>query len=110
MPTAESNLSKNTGGLVESHKGYDPRIVSFYFILAGAMLILAGGLAYQQLFKTDEHSESERHQNQRRVLVPGPRGNISDRDGTILVGNRPRFSVVLYIDELRGEIYRQYLE
>ena len=46
---------------------------------------------------------SVRLQNQRRVVVPGPRGRILDRDGNVLVDNRARFSVVLNLAELRGE-------
>lgn len=104
-----TNLSDRSGGLVESFKGYDPRVIFFYFIIAGLLLVLAGGLAYQQLFKSEAHDEHERKQNQRRVLLPGPRGNLYDREGRLLVGNRARFAVVLYLDELRGEIKREYL-
>lgn len=104
-----ADLSSQSGNLVESHKGYDPRVILFYFIVALLLLTLAGGIAYQQLFRTDEHHERERMQSQRRILVPGPRGNIYDRDGRLIVGNRPRFSVVLYLDELRREFRREYI-
>jgi penicillin-binding protein 2 len=109
MASSEVNLADRSGSLVESHKGYDPRIIFFYFVLAALLLTLVGGLAYQQIFKNVQHSEAERQQNQRRVIIPGPRGNIYDRDGRILVGNRPRFSVVLYVDELRGELLREHV-
>ena len=109
MATEDVNLAERSGSLVESHKGYDPRIVFFYFVLAALLLTLAGGLAYQQLFNSTLNDSRERLQNQRRVLVPGPRGNIYDRHGQLLVGNRPRFTVTLYLDELRGEIYSEYL-
>jgi penicillin-binding protein 2 len=104
-----ADLSSQSGNLVESHKGYDPRVILFYFIVAILLLTLAGGIAYQQLFRTDEHHERERMQSHRRILVPGPRGNIYDRDGRLIVGNRPRFSVVLYLDELRREFRREYI-
>ncbi len=55
------------------------------------------------------YHERERVQNQRRIVVPGPRGNIYDRDGRLLVGNRPRFAVVLYLDELRPEFRREFI-
>lgn len=103
------NLADQSGSLVESHKNYDPRVIIFYLIIALLLTVLAGGVAYQQLFKVDESSERERLQSQRRILVPGPRGNIYDREGRLLVGNRPRFSVVLYLDELRREIRREYI-
>lgn len=104
MATSDVNLADRSGNLVEAHKGYDPRIIFFYFVIAVLLLTLVGGLAYQQLIKNGVHSEAERQQNQRRVIVPGPRGNIYDRDGRLLVGNRPVFSVVLYVDELRAEL------
>ncbi|MBI2516786.1 MAG: peptidoglycan glycosyltransferase [Opitutae bacterium] len=68
------------------------------------VLLLTGGLAFRQLFRSGLYSERERQQNQRRIIVPGPRGNILDRDGQVLVGNRPRFSVVLNLADLRGEL------
>ncbi len=108
MATSDINLADRSGSLVESHKGYDPRIIFFYFALAALLLTLVGGLAYQQLIKTGVHNEAERQQNQRRVLVPGARGNIYDRNGRLLVGNRPVFSVVLYVDELRAELLKEY--
>ncbi len=108
MPSPAANIAEHSGGALESHKGYDPRIVFFYFVVAALLLTLVGGLAFQQLFKTDTYSERERVQSQRRVLIPGPRGNIYARDGvTLLVGNRPRFSVVIYLDELKSEFLRE---
>lgn len=109
MATAETNLAERSGSLVETHRGFDPRIIFFYFVVAALLLTLIGGLVYQQLIKTDVYAERERVQNQRRILVPGPRGNIYDRNGTLLVGNRPRFAVVLYLDELRQEFRREYI-
>ncbi len=101
--------SEGSGSLVESKAGFDPRIVVFYGIVALMLLVLAGGLVYQQLIKGALHHEQERQQNERRVIVPGPRGNIYDREGRLLVGNRPRFAVVLYLDELRPEFRKEYI-
>jgi penicillin-binding protein 2 len=103
MPDTENNLAERSGSLVEAHKNYDPRIVFFYFMLAALMLALAVGLAYQQLRKVGEYADAERQQNQRRILFPGPRGNIEDRNGKVLVNNRARFSVRLLLDQLRAE-------
>lgn len=109
MAEPDTNLAERSGSLVESHKGYQPRVVFFYFVIAGLLVFVVAGLAWQQLFKTDVYHERERVQNQRRILVPGPRGNIYDRDGRLLVGNRPRFAVVLYLDELRAEFRREFI-
>lgn len=109
MATHDTNLADRSGSLVESHKSYQPRVIFFYFVILLLLLVLAGGLAYQQLFNRDRHRDSERMQNQRRILVPGPRGNIYDREGRLLVGNRPRFAAVLYLDELRPEFRREFI-
>jgi penicillin-binding protein 2 len=95
--------------MVESRTGFDPRIVVFYGIAALMLAVLVCGLAYQQLIKGALHHEQERQQNERRVIVPGPRGNIYDRNGQLLVGNRPRFAVVLYLDELRPEFRKEFI-
>ena len=98
-----------SGGLVESHRGYDPRLWLFQGILAVMLLVLMAGLGYQQLGRADTHRDRETVQSQRRVVVPGPRGNIFDREGRLLVGNRPRFAVTLNLDELHGEFYKEFL-
>src|SRR5882757_7252077 len=109
MATTETNLADRSGNLVDSHKGYDPRIIFFYFVFAGLLVLLTGGLAYQQIGKIDWHSKRERQQNQRRILFPGPRGNIYDRNGTALVVNKPRWTVVLHLDELKGELFLEHV-
>jgi Cell division protein FtsI/penicillin-binding protein 2 len=95
--------------LVESHKGYDLRILFFYPAIALLLVVLIGGLAYQQLFKTDEYHQKERQQNQRRILTPGPRGNIYDREGRLLVKNRARFYAAINLDELRLEFRNEVI-
>lgn len=108
MATTDTNLADRSGSLVESYKNYDPRIIFFYFLITALLITLMAGLAYQQLSKSGEHANAERQQNQRRILVPGPRGNIYDRNHKLLVGNRPRFSVRLMVDQIRPEILREY--
>lgn len=104
-----SSPSERSGGLVESHRGYDPRLWLFQGVIVLMLGVLASGLAYQQLFRADSHRERETVQSQRRVVVPGPRGNIFDREGRLLVGNRPRFAVTLNLDELRAEFRKEFL-
>jgi penicillin-binding protein 2 len=94
--------------LIETRTASNPRLLFFQAVLIGLALLLVCGLAYRQLFRTQLYSERERLQSLRRVVVPGPRGNIFDREGRVLVGNRPRFSVVLDLGELRGEFRDEY--
>lgn len=109
MSTAPQNLPDRQGSLVQTHRSFEPRILFFHFVIFLLLAVLVGGLVYRQLVTRDVYQDRERVQNQRRVLVPGPRGNIYDRDGRLLVGNRPRFAVVCYLDELRPEFRREYL-
>ena len=107
MAAGNENLGSVPGQLVESRPARDPRVVSFHFIVGALLLALATGLAYQQLIRASAHWESERIQTERRIIVPGPRGNIYDRNGRLLVGNRARFAAVLNLDELQGEFRRE---
>lgn len=95
--------------IVESHKNYNPRLRIFYVLMVSLVLLLIGGLAKHQLFNRSNYLQKERQQNQRRVLIPGPRGNIYDRDGRLLVANQPRFSAVIYLAELRADFRREYI-
>lgn len=94
--------------LIERRTHKNPRLLMFYGVVAGIVVILACGLGYRQLFKSGLYSERERLQNLRRIVSPGPRGNIYDREGRVLVGNRPRFSVTLDLAELRAEFRTSY--
>ena len=71
--------------LIETHHTRNPRLWVFYAAVAGLLLVLISGLVYRQLIKSHLYSGKERLQNLRRVVVPGPRGYIYDRDGKIMV-------------------------
>ena len=105
-----SDTGPLSGKLVHAHKNYDLRIVIFYPFVIALLLILVTGFAYQQLLKTDVYAEREKLQSHRRILFPAPRGNIYDRDGRLLVGNRPRYAISLNLDELRREFRREYFQ
>ncbi|MGH8017077.1 MAG: penicillin-binding transpeptidase domain-containing protein [Opitutaceae bacterium] len=87
--------------IIEAHSSVKPRIAFFYIVVALLVLVLFCGLAYRQIFSSEGFLESERLQNRRRILVPGPRGEIYDREGRVLVANRPRFSAVVFFSDLR---------
>lgn len=95
---------------IETHSARNPRLLVFHGLILALMLVLTGGMAYRQILQTVRYSEREKQQNQRRVVVPGPRGNIYDRNGNILVGNRARFSAVLNLAEpqIRAEFRSEY--
>lgn len=65
-----------------------------YLMFAGMLfLILLVRLAHLQLYSREKYfSESERNRV-RNVILAAPRGQVLDRNGRILVDNRPAYSV-----------------
>lgn len=88
----------------------NPRLYAFHAIIGIATLALLGGLGYRQLVLADDYKLAEERQNYRRILTPGPRGDIHDREGRLLVGNRPVFTAAVYLNELRREFRAEYFE
>ncbi|WP_269524145.1 peptidoglycan D,D-transpeptidase FtsI family protein [Coraliomargarita parva] len=86
----------------------NPRVLFFLWITLGASLVLLIGLGWRQLVARKEYEAIERQQTERRILMPGPRGDIYDRNGNLLVGNRPHYSAVVYLDDLRPEFRKAY--
>jgi penicillin-binding protein 2 len=92
----------------DHHKGENPRILFFLWVTIIITLTLFVGLAWRQVIDRSAYEEIERRQTERRILKPGPRGDIYDRKGRLLVGNRPHYSAVLYLDDLRPEFRSEY--
>lgn len=86
----------------------NPRIRIFYVLFALAFLILAIVLGYRQIYLYDYYVEKGERQSMRRVIEPGARGDIFDRYGRLLVTNEPRFSAVVYFNEIRKELREEY--
>ena len=96
--------------LFEIYWNQYPRLRLFYLLIGTLLLVLLAMLAYRQIIRGGDYREQESRQSLRRILLPGPRGNIYDRNGTLLVGNRPQFSAVVYLGELRPEFKSEYIE
>lgn len=92
----------------EVHRFANPRLFHFLWILGVICTFLLAGLGWRQLFKTDEYLEQEERQSLRRILQPAPRGEIYDRHGVLLVGNRPVFTAAVFLVELRKEFKKEY--
>ncbi len=91
------------------HKGENPRILFFFWIVLAAGGTLIAGLAWHQIIGMKAYKEIEKRQTERRILKPGPRGDIYDRNGNLLVGNRPHYSAVVYLDDLRKEFRKEFV-
>jgi penicillin-binding protein 2 len=77
------------------------------FVLVG-MLTLLGGLWRVQVLSSRKYAESLKDQSVRNVLVAAPRGKILDRNGYLLADNQPRFTVNLYLEDLRNRFVNEY--
>ncbi|MDX2110654.1 MAG: penicillin-binding transpeptidase domain-containing protein [Verrucomicrobiota bacterium] len=93
-----------------TYKRQSERLLLFYGVFAILLVILLSGLFYRQIIQAEAFMEQEKRQNFRRILMPGPRGNIYDREGRLLVGNRALFSAVVYLNELRPEFRKEYIK
>lgn len=90
------------------YSNWNPRISAFYAVFAAAFLFLIGSLAYRQIYLYDYYSARGERQSMRRIIEPGARGDIYDRNMKLLVTNEPRFSAVVYFNEIRREFRREY--
>ena len=86
----------------------NPRILLFFWLNLILTALLLLGLARQQFLKKDTYDDMERRQTERRIFLPGPRGDIYDRNGNLLVGNRPHYSASVILDDLRPEFRKEY--
>ncbi len=86
----------------------NPRIPVFGWLFAAAFAVLLGSLAYRQIYLGDFYAERGKRQSMRRIVEPGTRGDIYDRNGRRLVTNRPIFSAVVYFNDIRKEFREEY--
>jgi len=99
------------GKKVKEPKPENPQARIFWLsgVVATLMLILLGGLVVRQLFQYGYFTKLEERQSLRRVLLPAPRGVITDRNGIVLANNKPRFSLIVYLGELRSEFRKEQI-
>ena len=95
MATSEIDTEKNKGR-------HDRRI----FILGGAMAVFSSTLAYRMHFlQVSESSKFRLLAEENRInvrLLPPSRGEIYDRNGILLAGNKQNFKVILVRDEVKN--------
>jgi penicillin-binding protein 2 len=84
-------------------KSHNARANEIAFIVIICMGILFGRIFYLQIIKGDLLFEYSVKNRLREEVVWAPRGKIFDREGTLVVDNRPRFDAVLvrqyFLDE-----------
>ncbi len=84
-------------------KKNDPQLRLLAVTLAGGLLILLAGLWWVQVVSVRKYEGHLETQSYRTVRIPAVRGKILDRNGRVLAENRPRYSLSLYLDDLRWQ-------
>ena len=91
------------------HKLRNNRIKTFYIILAVIFIYLTCGLFYRQVIQKKYFEKKQDRQSLRRIVIPGTRGNIYDRNGILLAGSKRQFVINLDLCELAKEVREKYL-
>jgi penicillin-binding protein 2 len=89
-------------------KKNDPQLRLLAVALAGGLLVLLAGLWWVQVVSARKYESHLETQSYRSVRIPAVRGKILDRDGRVLAENRPRYSLSLYLDDLRRQFDAAY--
>lgn len=92
----------------ESDAKRNERLYVLYYIFGAMFIILLGALAYRQIFMYSYYHKKGMLQTQRRIIQPGARGDIYDRNGRLIVGNRPVFDAVVYFNDARFDFRKEY--
>lgn len=95
---------------IELHRPSNARLWVLALGYGVLFCFLGGGLFYRQVLLNATYKKQEESQSLRRIVQPGPRGNIYDRKGRLLVGNQARFSLVLYLSDLKEAFRKAYLQ
>jgi penicillin-binding protein 2 len=110
------------------------RVRMIFIMVIAIFILLSGRLAYLQILRHDYYWNRSEKNRYARVTLSAPRGEIFDREGRLLVTNRPGFGVSLmdmgdgydretieFLSELlemeteeiyqaiRGQLYMRYL-
>lgn len=94
--------------IVDQVKKADLHLRWVAIAVLGGMLTLLGGLWYVQILSSKQYLDSQNVQSFRIVRAPATRGRIMDRNGVVLAENQPRFTVNLYLEDLRSLFRHEY--
>jgi penicillin-binding protein 2 len=84
----------------EETPGLRRRFILFSLIAVGTFCILALRLWYLQVLGVEYYRELSERNRIRYVAIDAPRGGIYDRNGVLLVDNRPAFTVSVLRQEI----------
>jgi penicillin-binding protein 2 len=83
------------------------RLAVVSYIIVGMIGLLLLGFWKLQVIDSDKYGQMAEQNRVRSIPIIAPRGRMLDRDGRVLVDNRPSFSVLLLRDD--PKLIQQYL-
>jgi penicillin-binding protein 2 len=83
------------------------RLAVVSYIIVGMIGLLLLGFWKLQVIDSDKYGQMAEQNRVRSIPIIAPRGRMLDRDGRVMVDNRPSFSVLLLRDDLK--LVEQYL-
>jgi penicillin-binding protein 2 len=78
---------------VEDRRGIITRLSVLQYVITGLFSILAISFWVLQVAQHAKFEEMAENNHQRTLALRAPRGIVLDRDGRILIENRPSFSI-----------------
>ena len=93
--------------ILEKHHPEDRRLRIFKAFFGFLFVTLLCFLLFRQVWQREEYEQKERKQGQRRIIRPGARGDVTDRDGHLLIGNKAHYSAVLQLEFLKKETWEE---
>ncbi len=93
--------------ILEQFHSEEKRFIVFKILYGFLFFLLIGFLTNLQFLKNEEFRDKERIQGQRRILKPGARGDVFDRNQNLLIGNKAQFTAVLHLDHIKDEIWKK---
>jgi len=79
------------------------RILQFSFVVGAIFFVLLLRLWHLQILSTDDYRNMSENNRLRFVPVAASRGAIMDRNGKVLVSNRPSFSLAVVPQEVKDK-------
>ncbi|MBR6322293.1 MAG: hypothetical protein IKR59_05450, partial [Lachnospiraceae bacterium] len=76
-------------------KFFSNRVLVIGVVIFAAFALLIARLFSLQVLHSDEYSENYMNTTRKEVSIPAQRGNIYDRNGRLLAGNRVVYSVTI---------------
>ncbi|MFM1847617.1 MAG: hypothetical protein RL417_1091 [Pseudomonadota bacterium] len=75
------------------------RVRLAFLVVCAAFVVISATLWYLQVVRGAHYRERSENNRLRAVFVPPPRGVVLDRNGEVLVKNRPAFNVELVLED-----------